>query len=104
MVLDSYISSSEKFKFTILTYKRTNCTLLISRPLTTASTVKMPAVKNFDERKNADIIDIRGDTGEIDLKNEVVKLLNPESGPRKLPTLLLYDEKGLQLFEDVSKI
>lgn len=64
----------------------------------------MPAVKHSDDRKNADIIDIRGDTGEIDLKNEVVKLLNPESGMRKLPTLLLYDEKGLQLFEDVRRV
>lgn len=48
-----------------------------------------------------DIIDIRGDTEEIDLKNEVPKLLNPEKGIKKLPTLLLYDERGLQLFEDV---
>lgn len=62
----------------------------------------MPAVKHFDERrKEADIIDIRGDTEEIDLKNEVTKLLNPENGIKKLPTLLLYDERGLQLFEDV---
>lgn len=64
--------------------------------------VKMPAVKHFDERrKEVDIIDIRGDTEEIDLKNEVPKLLNPEKGIKKLPTLLLYDERGLQLFEDV---
>lgn len=62
----------------------------------------MPAVKHFDERrKEVDIIDIRGDTEEIDLKNEVPKLLNPEKGIKKLPTLLLYDERGLQLFEDV---
>lgn len=65
----------------------------------------MPAVKHFDDAKiNADIIDIRGDTEEFDLKNEVVKLLSPENGARKLPTLLLYDEKGLQLFEDVRII
>lgn len=62
----------------------------------------MPAVKHFEDAKiDADIIDIRGDTEEFDLKNEVVKLLSPENGVRKLPTLLLYDERGLQLFEDV---
>lgn len=62
----------------------------------------MPAVKHSDDAKiNADIIDIRGDTEEFDLKNEVLKLLSPENGVRKLPTLLLYDEKGLQIFEDV---
>lgn len=69
----------------------------------------MPAVKHpIDDksRQAADIIDIRGDQTEIDLKNEVTTLLNPEQGQRQLPTLLLYDTKGLQLFEDVciSKI
>ena len=69
----------------------------------------MPAVKQSrgDIRDStlpsADIIDIRGDHTEIDLKNEVIKLLSPEQGPRKLPTLLLYDKKGLQLFEDVCR-
>jgi uncharacterized SAM-dependent methyltransferase len=67
----------------------------------------MPALKHpiDDERASAaavDIIDIRGNETEIDLKNEVIKLLQPKEGPRKLPTLLLYDEKGLQLFEDAS--
>jgi uncharacterized SAM-dependent methyltransferase len=28
--------------------------------------------------------------------------LKPEVGQKKLPTLLLYDERGLQLFEEVS--
>lgn len=68
----------------------------------------MPALKHrADDFRAAtaapvDIIDIRGNETEIDLKNEVIKLLKPEEGPRKLPTLLLYDDKGLQLFEDAS--
>jgi hypothetical protein len=49
-----------------------------------------------------DIIDIRCDAVETDLKDEILSLLKPEKGIRKLPTLLLYDEKGLQLFEEVK--
>ena len=50
-----------------------------------------------------DIIDIRHDTVEFNLKEEIVSSLRPPSGPKKLPTLILYDERGLQLFEEVSK-
>ncbi|KAI8956087.1 DUF323 domain protein [Xylaria longipes] len=49
-----------------------------------------------------DIIDIRRDTVEASLKGEIYKLFRPEELPRKLPTLLLYDEKGLQLFEKIT--
>lgn len=48
-----------------------------------------------------DIIDIRGEHVEINLKDQIISQFNPEDGPRKLPTLLLYSERGLQLFEDV---
>jgi hypothetical protein len=49
-----------------------------------------------------DIIDIRHDAVEINLKEEILNSLRPQSGPKRLPTLLLYDERGLQLFEEVS--
>lgn len=52
----------------------------------------------------AEIIDIRGvdGTSDFNLKDDVAAMLDPPGGgPRKLPTLLLYDESGLQLFEDV---
>jgi len=49
-----------------------------------------------------DIIDIRGAAVEINLKDDILSLFSPKEGPRMLPTLLLYDEKGLQLFEDVG--
>ncbi|KAM0562409.1 hypothetical protein ACHAPJ_002099 [Fusarium lateritium] len=48
------------------------------------------------------IIDIRGEHVEINLKDQVASMFNPDDGPRKLPTLLLYNEKGLQLFEDIT--
>ncbi|KAI0111967.1 C-type lectin protein [Daldinia grandis] len=51
---------------------------------------------------NVDITDIRQTAVEINLKEEIHKLLRPQEGPRKLPTLLLYDEKGLQLFEEIT--
>lgn len=45
------------------------------------------------------IIDIRRSAVETNVKEDIHTLFNPKKGPRKLPTLLLYDEKGLQLFE-----
>jgi hypothetical protein len=53
-------------------------------------------------KSNIDIIDIRHDAVEINLKEEILDSLRPKAGPKKLPTLLLYDERGLQLFEEVS--
>lgn len=56
---------------------------------------KMPTPRHLD------IIDIRGEQVDFNLKEEIVNQLNPVSGHRTLPTMLLYDERGLQLFEDV---
>lgn len=50
-----------------------------------------------------DIIDIRQNAIEFDLGRDVMSMLKPDKGPKKLPTLLLYDEKGLQTFEEVGK-
>ncbi|KAL2153030.1 hypothetical protein VTH82DRAFT_4185 [Thermothelomyces myriococcoides] len=49
-----------------------------------------------------DIIDIRHAAVEINLKTEVLAQFHARDGPRKLPTLLLYDENGLQLFEKIT--
>lgn len=49
-----------------------------------------------------DIIDIRRETVESNIKEEIMSMFHPRSGPRMLPTLLLYSKRGLQLFEDVS--
>lgn len=51
-----------------------------------------------------DIIDIRHDAVELSLKDEILNSLNPQEGPKRLPTLLLYDERGLQLFEEVNPL
>ncbi|RMZ89707.1 hypothetical protein DV736_g3066, partial [Chaetothyriales sp. CBS 134916] len=49
------------------------------------------------------IVDIRNPVSGISLANEVHQCLNPPNGsPRSLPTLLLYDDKGLKLFEDIT--
>lgn len=49
------------------------------------------------------IIDIRSDTAGIELKQEILAGLKPADGGEKtLPTLLLYDEEGLKLFERIT--
>jgi hypothetical protein len=60
------------------------------------------AVSHSESISKIDIIDIRRDAVEVNLKEDVLTSLRPESGPKQLPTLLLYDERGLQLFEEVS--
>lgn len=72
----------------------------------------MPAVKldsfaaagKHATASKAEIIDIRSEHADIDLKKEIESKINPADGPKSLPTLLLYDEKGLQLFEDVREL
>ncbi|KAM5345289.1 hypothetical protein ACJ41O_011151 [Fusarium nematophilum] len=80
-------------------------------PSVTASPPQSPSPAALPRTKPAankptpplpNIIDIRGEHVEINLKEEVASMFNPEDGPRKLPTLLLYNEKGLQLFEDIT--
>ncbi len=60
--------------------------------------------KTVDREVTVHIIDIRRDAIEIDLKKEILSSLKPAKGPKTMPTLLLYDEKGLQLFEEVTVI
>jgi hypothetical protein len=62
---------------------------------------KEKSLKTFGHAK-VDIIDIRRAAVEINLKDDILALFKPAKGAKKLPTLLLYDERGLQLFEQVS--
>ena len=49
------------------------------------------------------IIDIRSDTASFNIKKDIISGLNPSSGEAKtLPTLLLYDDPGLRLFEEIT--
>lgn len=61
-----------------------------------------PSISRPQKSHKPDIIDIRQSVVDLDLKHEISTLLRPDEGPRRLPTLLLYDEPGLQLFEQVS--
>ena len=49
------------------------------------------------------IIDIRPGPTEFDILQDIRNGLRPEHGGEKtLPTMLLYDEAGLRLFEDIT--
>ena len=49
------------------------------------------------------VFDIRRTHGDVSLANDIRQGLNPAPGCGKtLPTLLLYDEAGLKLFEDIT--
>lgn len=50
-----------------------------------------------------EIIDIRGNENTISLAEDVTRGLCPDQRVEKqLPTMLFYDEKGLQLFEEIT--
>jgi hypothetical protein len=70
-----------------------------SQPNSSTKANKVPADGKDRQTSDIDIIDIRHDAVEINIKEEITKLLQLEEGPKKLPTLLLYDEHGLQIFE-----
>jgi uncharacterized SAM-dependent methyltransferase len=53
--------------------------------------------------RRIDIIDIRRNTAKLDILNDIMRGLRPSPGTEKtLPTLLLYDEAGLRLFEKIT--
>ncbi|KAJ4300534.1 hypothetical protein N0V88_003212 [Collariella sp. IMI 366227] len=62
----------------------------------------MPDVCTASPGQKLDIIDIRRAAVEINLKTEILSMFRTKDGPRQLPTLLLYDERGLQLFEKIT--
>lgn len=58
---------------------------------------------NSSENGVPQIIDIRSDTAFISLKQGILSGLHPiDGGEKTLPTLLLYDDKGLRLFEEIT--
>ncbi|KAI1205698.1 C-type lectin protein [Annulohypoxylon truncatum] len=69
---------------------------------TSQSKLEKGAGKTAERPSDIDIIDIRRSSVEINLKEEIHRLLRPPEGPRRLPTLLLYDKTGLQLFEEIT--
>ena len=62
-----------------------------------------PSLMNVPHDAQHDIIDIRSDTAGIELQHEILVGLKCEREKEKtLPTLLLYDEEGLKLFERIT--
>ena len=56
-----------------------------------------------DTPGHVSILDIRQKELPSTLRNDIHDMLRPEKGEEKrLPTLLLYDEQGLKLFEDIT--
>ncbi|RAL65599.1 hypothetical protein DID88_005271 [Monilinia fructigena] len=65
--------------------------------------IKVTGVESNSRHSSThDIIDIRHDGAEIELKDEILASLRPQSGLKSLPTLLLYDERGLQIYEEIT--
>lgn len=67
-----------------------------------ALAIKTQVTNSTADHQDIDIIDIRHDAVEVSLKDEILSLLKPSIGLKQLPTMLLYSERGLQLFEEVS--
>ena len=56
-----------------------------------------------NDHKDTLIFDIRQGEFDNSLADEIRQKLNPDNGQeRQMPTLLLYDEAGLQLFEKIT--
>ncbi|CZT42291.1 uncharacterized protein RSE6_02153 [Rhynchosporium secalis] len=68
----------------------------------TLETLKPQLLPSSEMAPKVDIIDIRHDAVELSLKDEILSSLQPQEGPKRLPTLLLYNEKGLQIFEEIT--
>lgn len=63
----------------------------------------MGSIPETEKASMAGIIDIRSDAEGIELKQLIMDGLKVEAGTEKtLPTLLLYDNKGLKLFEQIT--
>lgn len=62
-----------------------------------------PGQLSHQAQKATNIIDIRDDRAELSLKKAILDGLSPKDGGEKhLTTLLLYDEPGLKLFEEIT--
>lgn len=55
---------------------------------------------------SAHIIDVRlnnkASNGEVDIRDEVIKGLSRSAGQKILPQILLYDEEGLRIFNEIT--
>lgn len=78
--------------------------------LTATATEEHPMVSHIAEPlsskpQHVQLFDIRSDTEQQSLRDELDDMLSkPADVPMRLPFLLLYDNTGLQLFEQVTKL
>lgn len=58
---------------------------------------------SLKDHNDVSIVDIRRGGSDFSILDEMRENLKPSNGQEKrLPTLLLYDEEGLKLFEDIT--
>jgi len=70
---------------------------------TATQSKKTASTSNTSADVRAKIVDIRRDKKDHSLASEIYSGLRPgNGGEKRLPTLLLYDEKGLKLFEKIT--
>lgn len=68
-----------------------------------ATVCRASSLNSLNMKAAAQIIDIRVDTAYSDLVADIKQGIRPkDGGEKKLPTLLLYDEQGLRLFEKIT--
>ena len=55
---------------------------------------------------SARIVDVRlnsnASNGEVNIRDEVIKGLSRPAGQKTLPQLLLYDDEGLRIFDEIT--
>jgi len=51
---------------------------------------------------SAEIVHIHSDAGGDDISSEILSGLERATGEKRLPTMLLYDERGLRLYDDIT--
>lgn len=61
----------------------------------------VPALSQKIPHGKLSITDIQTQRASLNIKDDILAMMDPSKGQRSLPTLLLYSEKGLQLFEEV---
>jgi len=62
-----------------------------------------PSAGNASNGSNVSIVDIRRGEIAFSILDEMKRMLRPSAGKeKKMPTMLLYDEAGLKLFEEIT--
>ena len=55
---------------------------------------------------SVDIVDVRVNdkaaNGQLDMRQEIIDGLSKPQGEKSLPTLLLYDERGLRIYDEIT--